>query len=243
MITIAVCDDDRLFAAKLKEKIRYLCACCLPERIECHVEAEFCSGSDVLVYLENHPINILFLDIDMPEMSGFTIAEQLNRKHPDTLLLFVSAHEQFVYSSFEYSPFRFLRKSHLEAELPNALVKAVESFTRTKEMLLFSTTDGDIWLPARDILFFEGQRNYYLIHTVSTVYRCRGTMSQAEAMVEQLDFFRIHVGYIINLENIEKLCGTNTVQMKNGAMLPISQRRLAEFRSVYMQFTRRRYSV
>ena len=115
MITIAVCDDDRLFAAKLKEKIRYLCACRLPERIECHVEEEFCSGSDVLVYLENHPINILFLDIDMPEMSGFTIAEQLNRKYPDTLLLFVSAHEQFVYSSFEYSPFRFLRKSHLES--------------------------------------------------------------------------------------------------------------------------------
>ena len=243
MITIAVCDDDRLFAAALKEKIRHLCAYLLPERIECHVEEEFCSGGDVLVYLENHPINILFLDIDMPEMSGFTIAEQLNRKHPDTLLLFVSAHEQFVYSSFEYSPFRFLRKSHLEAELPNALVKAVESFTRTKEMLLFSTTDGDIWFPARDILFFEGQRNYYLIHTVSTVYRCRGTMAQAESMTEQLDFFRIHVGYIINLENIEKLCGTNTVQMKNGTMLPISQRRLAEFRSVYMQFTRRRYSV
>ena len=243
MITIAVCDDDRLFAAALKEKIRHLCAYLLPERIECHVEEEFCSGGDVLVYLENHPINILFLDIDMPEMSGFTIAEQLNRKHPDTLLLFVSAHEQFVYSSFEYSPFRFLRKSHLEAELPNALVKAVESFTRTKEMLLFSTTDGDIWFPARDILFFEGQRNYYLIHTVSTVYRCRGTMAQAGSMTEQLDFFRIHVGYIINLENIEKLCGTNTVQMKNGTMLPISQRRLAEFRSVYMQFTRRRYSV
>ena len=68
-------------------------------------------------------------------------------------------------------------------------------------------------------------------------------MAQAESMTEQLDFFRIHVGYIINLENLEKLCGTNTVQMKNGAMLPISQRRLAEFRSVYMQFTRRRYSV
>ncbi len=243
MITIAVCDDDLLFAAALKEKIRHLCAYLLPERIECHVTEEFCSSGDVLIYLKNHPINILFLDIDMPEMSGFVLAEQLNRQYPETMILFVSAHEQFVYSSFEYSPFRFLRKSHLEAELPNALVKAVESFTRTEEMRMFSTTDGDIWLPARDILYFEGQRNYYLIHTSAAVYRCRGTMSQVETMTEQLDFFRIHAGYIINLENVEELCGTNTIQMKNGTLLSISQRRLAEFRDIYMKFTRRRYSL
>ena len=71
MLTIAVCDDNPRFAHQLAAKLRELCALQLPDRIDCSIAPAFGSGEDVLRYLQDHIINILFLDIDMPEMNGF----------------------------------------------------------------------------------------------------------------------------------------------------------------------------
>ncbi len=113
MITIGVCDDNIQFARLLVKSLRTLCATELPERIGCQIAVEFSSCDDVLRYLEYNTINILFLDINMPTKTGFDLAEKLNQLYPDIIIIFVSAHDNFVYSSFEYSPFRFLRKTHL----------------------------------------------------------------------------------------------------------------------------------
>ena len=242
MITIAVCDDNAAFARMLSDSIRKICAAELPERIVCQVAAEFSSCDDVLRYLENNIIHILFLDINMPSKTGFDLAEKLNRLYPDIIIIFVSAYENFVYSSFEYSPFRFLRKSHLEKELPGAFLKAVERLMSRDETLTFLTVDGEAALRAKDIYYFEGQRNYYLIHCADAVFRCRGTISQVENQTEALDFYRIHAAYVVNLANIEKIVNTGSVQMKSGTVLNISQRRLGGFKEAYMKFTRKRFS-
>lgn len=241
MITIAVCDDNLQFARTLVKSIRTLCATVIPERIVCHIAMEFTSCDDVLRYLENNTINILFLDINMPTRTGFELAEKLNRYYPDTIIIFVSAYDNFVYSSFEYSPFRFLRKSHLEKELPGAFIKAVESCMSKDETLVFTTIDGDVSLRAKDIYYFEGQKNYYIIHCDGIDHKCRGTISQIEDQTQNLDFYRIHAAYIVNIANIERIINPGTIQMKNNDILSISQRRFSGFKETYMKFTRKRF--
>ena len=59
----------------------------------------------------------MFLDIDMPGISGLEIAKKLREENSDIILIFVSAHEQYVFESIEYSPFRYIRKSRIEKEL------------------------------------------------------------------------------------------------------------------------------
>lgn len=243
MITIGVCDDNIQFARLLVKSLRTLCATELPERIDCQIAVEFNSCDDVLRYLEHNTINILFLDINMPTKTGFDLAEKLNQMYPDIIIIFVSAHDNFVYSSFEYSPLRFLRKTHLDEELSGAFVKAVESCMTREETVTISTTEGDISVRSRDILYFEGQRNYYLVHCTGGAYRCRGTISQTEELTQNLDFFRIHAAFVVNIANIYKVIGSHSVQMKDGSMLSISQRRFSSFRGTYMKFIRRRFSV
>ena len=243
MITIAVCDDNPQFARLLKQHLQKLCAYNLPDRIDYTIAPVFGSGDDVVEYLQNNRIDILFLDIDMPHTDGFTLAKMLCDTYPDTIIIFVSSYEEFVYSSFEYCPFRFLRKGHLTQELDITFQKVIEKCILNNETLLFDTTDGEVILRIKDILYFEGQKNYYYIYTLSgKVYKCRGTMESVEKATEKYDFFRIHSAYVVNLEHIDTVNNKGSLTMKNSQNLSISLRRLLDFKNSYMQFIRRRVS-
>lgn len=242
MLTIAVCDDNPQFAKQLVARLRQLCAYNLPERIVCRVEHPFGSANEVLHYLSIRSIHILFLDIDMPDVSGFELAQTLKERYPETVIIFVSAYDNFVYSSFEYSPFRFLRKSHLEEELPITFQKVIEKCILDDETMTFQTTEGEVILRLRDILYIEGDKNYFVIHSITADYRCRGTMMTAEEMTAPFGFFRIHSAFIVNLQQIDRVDDRGIVRMKDGRALEVSRRKLASFKDAYMQFTRRRFA-
>lgn len=241
MITIAICDDNVDYLRNFALSVRKIYAKSLSEEYINDAVIEFSHANDILHYLKKFPIDILFLDIDMPQTNGFELAEKLNRLYPDVIIIFVSSHENFVYSSFEYSPFRFLRKSHIDDELRDTFIKAVDKCLTLNDIMTFNTVDGDISLKAKDILYFEGNKNYYYIYTLRNVYKCRGTLLNVEKLTENFCFFRIHSAFIVNMENIETVIDRLTVQMTNKKILPISQKRAAEFKRAYMNFIRKRF--
>lgn len=244
MLTIAVCDDNPQFASVMTKKLRKLCAYSLPDRVDCQVICEFGSANQVLHYIQNKSIDILFLDIDMPRVDGFGLAKVLKEKYPDTIIVFVSSYENFVFNSFEYNPFRFLRKSHLKEELPITLNEIIKKCIIDSETLTFNTTDGEKIIRIRDILYFESNKNYYDIHCTSkSVYKCRGTITEVESLVKEYDFYRIHSSFVINEENIDCIDNKNfTVHMNNGVSLNISRKKMPEFKKRYMAFIHRRYA-
>lgn len=239
MITIAVCDDNVLFAKLLISKIKEICAVKIPERYMCKTATVMNSSLAVLEYVKENTINILFLDIDMPEMNGFELAEQINRIRPDTLIIFVSAHENFVFSSFQYNPFRFLRKSKIDAELEDALIKAIERYMSSTEVITIKAENEMVELRVRDIVHIESSGNYYKICGNGFEYRCRGTISQLEKELSSYSFFRISSGCLINLERIERFEAPNRVVIGN-VKFYISQRRVADFKITFMNYTRKR---
>lgn len=241
MLTFAVCDDNPQFAQALSKRIKSFCNQKLPERIEYTMLPTFGSGLDVLHCLQFTSINVLFLDIDMPGMNGFKLAERLCKTYPDIIIIFVSAYEDFVYSSFDYSPFRFLRKSHLEQELEPTLQKVINKLVLDNETMSFITTDGEQLIRIKDITFFEGDKNYFLINTTSNrTYRCRGTMEDVDKRIQNYDFFRVHAAFIVNEEQIESYSNEGFIKMKNGKRINITKRRLPEFKKSYMLFLRKR---
>lgn len=243
MINIAVCDDNHQFAGLLLQHLKKLSAYKIPPRIDCRFTPAFSSAKEVLEYLKGGAIDVLFLDIDMPEINGFELAKALCESNPDTVIVFVSSYEEFVYSSFEYCPFRFLRKSHLAEELDITFQKVIEKCILNSESLLFNSTDGEIVLRVKDIIHFEGQKNYYVIKTVSGAeYKCRGTMSSVEDYAKNYDFFRIHSAYIVNLEHIESINNDGFIVTKKGQRLSVSKKRASAFKDAYMQYIRRRIS-
>ena len=240
MLTIGVCDDNPYFAMTLTKKIHELCTYTLPDHIDCKILPAFGSANDVIKYLDNRAINILFLDIDMPDINGFKLAEHICLFHPDTIIIFVSSYEDFVYSSFEYCPFRFLRKAHLNQELPLTFKKIIDKCFFDKEALCFNTTEGEQLLRIKDIVFFEGQKNYFAIRTTSSsIYKCRGTLNSVEELVKQYDFYRVQSSYIINYAHITTF-ENDSITMKTGEIINISRRKSNSFKSEYMKYIRRR---
>lgn len=239
MVTIAVCDDNIQFARHLTSKIKSICAFKIPERYMCQMAVEMSSSKAVLEYFKENNINILFLDIDMPGETGFQLAEKINRMRPDTIIIFVSAHENFVFNSFEYNPFRFLRKSKLSDELEDALIKAVERHMTNTEVVTIRTDRETVELRVKDILYIRSERNYYVVCGIDFEYKCRGTMSQAAELIQKFNFFRINSGCFVNMERIKRFESPNQLVLDNTALY-ISQRKVTAFKEAYILFTRKR---
>lgn len=175
----------------------------------------------------------------MPNITGFQLAEKINIALSDTIIIFVSSYENFVFSSFEYSPFRFLRKSKINEELEDTLLKAVKRCMSSSEVIIIKADGESVELRVSDILYIESDRNYYNICGSNFKYRCRGTISQAEEMVKKYNYFKINSGCLVNMERIQRFESPNRVVTDNKTLY-ISQRRVSNFRAAYMYFTRKR---
>ena len=242
MITIAVCDDNIKFAGDLANHLRRICAKSVPDDCEVEILKAFGSCQELLSFMEHYPVSILFLDIDMPEPNGFQAAEQICKNHPDTKIIFVSSYDDFVYTSFEYSPFRFLRKGRLEKELSDAFIKAIKKCTSDSESTVFDTANGKQAIMFSEITYIVSDGNYYYVKTLSgTEYKCRGSLGEAEKKLSsRSDFFRIQQSYIVNMNHIVSAKGCE-VEMKGNDVLSVSRRKTELFKSAYLEFSRKRF--
>ena len=239
MFNIALCDDNLQFLNLLEGNIRRECARLIPEELECSVGPSFGNAEDVLSYIKLNPIDVLFLDIDMPNMNGFDLAKILCKEYKDTIIVFMSAYDNFVYDSFEFSPFAYLRKNCMVEEIPRVLNRVVEKILEPTKQLMLFTKEGNMSFYIKDILYFESKHNYFVVNCTSRrSYECRGTLSQIEEAVSHFNFFRIHSAFLVNMEYVDRIVDNSYISIK-GRQLPVAQRRIVEFRKVYTEYTRR----
>ena len=112
MIRIAIVDDDKKFMAIYKQIIASLFS-------EHHVKTEindFFSGKEFIKSLSITKYDLVFMDIDMPEVSGIDIAAELRNNKQNLDIIFVSAHPHFVFEAIRFTPYRFIRKSNFKSE-------------------------------------------------------------------------------------------------------------------------------
>lgn len=126
MIRSAICDDeptilDYLYTHISKEFKR--------QGTDTHID-KFTSGKDFLNAHKAEPYDVVFLDIDMPVISGFDVAEKISVSE-HTLIIFVTTHDELVFSSLKFQPFRFIRKTHINNELSETLSAVIERITKS----------------------------------------------------------------------------------------------------------------
>ena len=113
MIRILFCDDDPAFVSSFLPAVKRQAQSVLELKDDELCCTYFQKGRELLDHLEKNEADLLFLDIDMPEMSGFELARALKSGKKKPTLVFVSAYDNFVYSAFEFSPFAYLRKERI----------------------------------------------------------------------------------------------------------------------------------
>lgn len=165
------------------------------------------NGIEAMNYLRENPVDLMFLDINMPEISGMELLKILPT-HPKTIL--TTAYSEFALESYDYGVIDYLLKP---IYFPRFL-KAIDRFfsmestaLKAEEVVVNSVSvkvDGyfmDIELD--QLLFAQSFGNYVKLHTVKRTYLASITTSELEKCLPEKNFMRIHKSYIVALDKIE----------------------------------------
>lgn len=233
MIKVAFCDDESKILEDLSQKVFSKF-----EENNCEIDLYTTENSmELLEYLKTNTVDILFLDIDMPMLSGMDIAETLLNSEINTLLVFVTGQDALVYKSFKYHPFGFIRKTYFDEEISSVVKGLIEELHKNADTFSFKTNDSVNRVKIKDILYFESESNYLNLHTNSFVYKFRSTLSAIEKELSVKGFIRTHKGFLVNQEHIFSV-KSDTVILDNNDILPIGRTNRDVIKARIMRYMR-----
>lgn len=241
MIKIAICDDEKIYADLIA---KFLIKSVNDSLIDVSVDT-YTNSKELFSALKMTSFDVLFLDIDMPEISGFDISEELRRNNDyKTEIVYVSAKRDLVFKSFEYSPFYFICKtdySNLKNEIEHVVDKLVKVFQQEKKVIIKDTANGEVIINLKDIIYIKSERHYISYHLVNRVYPYteRSTISDKENELASTDLIRPHLRYLVNMSHILQYGTTvNKITMDNGDLIPISKTFERDALNSYMIYKR-----
>jgi two-component system, LytTR family, response regulator len=207
------------------------------------------SGKEGIIKIEALKPDLIFLDIEMPRMSGFEMLRQLEPL--DFSVIFVTAYDQYALQAFRCAAADYLLKPVMSDQLKDAVGRVTSRSTsaldaRTQiEALLHNLRDGlkspRIALPsgrgmdfveASQIMYCIAESNYtQVVLAEGKKYTLSKTLKDVEQMLEPLDFFRIHQSHLINFSYLQRYIRDDGgyVVMRDGTHIPIAKRRKEEF--------------
>lgn len=232
MLRIAICDDNEIFLRMLTEKIRMFNA-------DSEIKP-FLTGEDFLNSQTKSPYDVVFLDIDMPKIGGFDIAEQVNNGG-ETLIVFVTSHDELVYSSIKFRPFRFIRKAYLDTELPEVMTAVNEEFIKrnAERKFMFQTKSGEVFEDLQLVEYIEIFGHWLLVHIKDNKsLECYGSLSDMERELNNYHFVRTHKSYLVNcryIYSIEK----NQLVLDDKTVIPVSRYKAETVKQKFRNYLRR----
>lgn len=229
-LSLAVCDDEKKEARQI---LRALEAESYP--FDFQVEL-FSDGQALLARTQNKTYDLVFLDIEMPHINGFSLAETLRSFSEETEIVFVSSHEHLVYQSLGFRPFYFIRKAYLKEEIPQVLRSFWQKTERTGRFCEFRTATGTRRVKASRIIYMESLDHALYVHYASGVFSCRDQIGDREKELKDWGFVRIHRSYLVNSRYILRQERTEII-MKDGKRLPLSAGRKKAVRHAFERFS------
>ena len=242
MLKAIIIDDERSSRNALRQKLINHCP-------EVNVIAECENGEEGIKSIEENKPDIIFLDVEMPRMNGFTMLQQLKQHNFE--IIFITAYDHYAIKAIKFSALDYLVKPVEIADLKTAVEKAAAKRNKSSgntalETLLqnlmnkekeqhriaIPSMDGLQFIVTGDILYLEANSTYtsfYLANNKKiTVAK---TLKDFEDLLPSSIFVRIHHSHIINIHCIEKYIKGDggQVMMKNGVALDVARRKKEDF--------------
>jgi DNA-binding LytR/AlgR family response regulator len=237
MIKIAICDDQSS-AIQVARQIVYATAKKLKKEVEVDT---YNDGKEVVNRLLNkkEPLDILLLDIDMPKsISGLETAEKLRDGGENTIIIFVTAHEKYVYTAFEYQPYRYIRKNLLQKELPIALGAAFKIIAaKADREITVKTDDGESRrIMLSEIMYYEVFERKVVIYLKNGAeIITRKTIKEMQGIIPDKRFITLHRNCVVNADYVKNI-GDCTIILDDEQKLIVSRLRIKEVKENLLRF-------
>lgn len=232
-IKVIIIDDERLSREELKRA--------LATYEDFVVIGEAANADDAKDLIETKMPDLIFLDIQMPEKSGFDLLESLdNAPH----VLFITAYDQYAVKAFEVNALDYLMKPIREERFAKAIEKIRDTIKLKSSLNNSISEDRKIFIKDGEKRFFIRLDEIYLIESLENYTRLffqdkkalqRRSLRQWEELLDENIFFRINRTEIINIKYIQTINTTDSgrleVKLKTGELLEVSNRQSVKFKN------------
>ena len=232
-VTVLIVDDDAGSLRLSRSSMEHLID---PARIR---TAQ--SAAEAIDILEHQKIDLVFLDIDMPDTSGFTIADYIRRSQPQTAYVFLTGYVDFAARSYDYEPLDFLTKPidlpRLQKTLARYEARSQQPRDYSRERIAVDTSMGFVLLSPSEISYVNKEQRTVKLHCRSgEEYVVRHSLDELESIFSDADFFRIHQSNLVPLSNIvsvrpSRFGKTYEAVLSDQTCLPVSRDKYQKLRS------------
>lgn len=197
---------------------------------ELHLLKSFSNAREAELYLAKEPIDILFLDIDMPSTSGIELRKKLKNV---PVCIFITSHPEFAVEGFEVDALDYIIKP-LKQERFSKTVNRITMYldTKTKSSLFETTIGGDtiflkegrnhIKVKLHDVVYLEALKDYTLVVTAQKKYCVLSGIGKLLEEEHFKSFIRIHKGFAVQKQYVEEF-DVNRVVLHNKMIVPIGK--------------------
>lgn len=238
-IHLLIADDEQPARKKIKSYLKE------EDRIEKIFEAE--NGIEAVQKIQENNPHIVFLDIQMPGMTGFDVIETVGVENMP-VVIFVTAYDQYAIDAFEVQaidyllkPFdqdRFRKSFHralqqIEVKNNNTVVlknllDEIKTEMKYLDRIMVNVGHRFFYVKASEVIYISAEEKYVNIHTEKETYLIRETMNNLEQQLDPSKFKRIHRSNIVNVDFIKEMQpwshGDYVMILKNGTKLTLSRR-------------------
>ncbi|HIQ99030.1 MAG TPA: response regulator transcription factor [Candidatus Scybalocola faecavium] len=228
MFRIAVCDDSPETIRQMKEDILKM------PQISCRVDT-YLSGRDFLSNRKNY--DLIFLDIDMPGLSGIETGRRLREYDKKVKIVYVTSYREFAGQAFSVHAFSYMVKPVKREALYKILQEAFDYICEetVPVRVEFDTLQGSVVLDVKDIIYFEFISRKVRICIKGGELMMKGRITDVLYKMQDYGFEMPHKSYVVNLYHIRSVVG-NDIYMTNGDRVLLSQKKAAGFRQILCEY-------
>lgn len=229
---IAVCDDSR----KDREKLISLLRKYEKNKDKEFEIAEFDCGEALLENnAELQSCQIIFMDINMTNLSGLEAAAAIKNLYPKILIVLFTAYMNYAIEGYKVKASRFLVKDDLSSSITECMDALVGEIEQAAQIMEFSFVEGKIKLKINDIIYIETARHKNVFYTQEGSYNIYKKLNEIEEELRGFGFVRVHLSFLVNMRYIKKI-SSYVMALTTGKEISVPKSRYAEVKKQFTLF-------
>lgn len=242
MINIAICDDDR----GITEQVKNIVSVYEVEKTENFFCDVFFDGNSLIMAEQKY--DIIFLDVYMPGINGIETAKKIRKEDKIVEIIFLTSFSGHTREALSVHAFEYLVKPINKADIYRQLDEVISRILHRREnqdsrhvIMEFNAGRNQLKLALEDIYYFEREDRKIKVVTKKGNYTLYETLSSIDKRVNPYDFILSHQSFIININHIKDYIKDEIVMMNND-IIPLAQKRAAEFKQAMRTFLQKKIS-
>lgn len=228
---ICICDDDQIFHKEIKKfLLPFFNDLNSPVIIDCY------SGEELIsVITSSNNIDIIFLDIEMGKMNGIEAAEKTRRFSPNTIVIFVSNHRNYVFDAFKCEALHYILKPITQTDFDDVFNRALNKYRLHNQHFPIKWNHTRSNPKISEILYMESYKRRLLVHTTQKTYDHMGKLTDAYEQLKAHGFIMVHQSFIVNMQYIQSFSKEEII-LSDGQAVMVSVRKRAEALEMYDKY-------